>query len=105
MSAEVSKESVLEALLSTIKEFNQGRSASARLDASPQTPLFGDGAQIDSLGFVNLVLIAEERLSVVFGVRVPLAEMMMAEGDSQAPATVDALADRVLDLLADKSHG
>ena len=41
---------------------------------SPDTVLFGKNSRIDSLGLVNLIVMAEEKLEEAFGVTLTLAD-------------------------------
>ena len=100
---EFSKEQALAALYSAIDGLNQTLDPEARLDKSPDTPLFGSQARIDSLGVVNLVLAAEQKLTASFGKPVSLAQSLLADGAGSPPATVGALADLVIALLYEGS--
>jgi acyl carrier protein len=54
------------------------------------TILLGDGAVLDSMGFVNFVVALEEQLSSVAGVSVNVVEELnAADNDAPKPATVN----------------
>ena len=90
---------VIEGFYSAIDELNPTLKPIQRLEKRPDLVLFGSGAQLDSLEFVNLILFAEEALSVKFGVPVILTEVMLADGDVPLPQTLGALADFVAERL------
>ena len=96
---QVAREGIIDVLYLAIDELNQGLAPDARIDKSPQTPLFGDGASLDSLGLVNLVLTAEQKLSVAFDTQLTLAQSLLSEEGANPPATVGALADFITALL------
>ena len=67
--------------------------------AGPSTPLLGDGAAVDSVGFINLLVALEGRL----GGAVDLSTSFMDRGDSAVDnpfLTVDSLARHVVELEA-----
>ena len=63
----ITREKILEVLYESIEELNELRSKDQQLASSPQTLLLGDGAGLDSLGFVNLVTLIEEKCQDSFG--------------------------------------
>jgi acyl carrier protein len=102
-STEVRKDKIIDILYLAIEEINQGLPVEARLDKSLQTPLVGAEGKLDSLGFVNLIVSAEEKLSAEFG-PISLAEAIVANDEINPPQTVEALADLVGVLLEGKTH-
>lgn len=98
-SANRQNNDVIAVLYAAIDDLNEGLAADKRLDRSPDTRLFGDGATLDSLGFVNLVLAIEQRLNDGFGTSIPLAETLMADSQTNPPDTVSRLADFIGQLL------
>ena len=49
-------------VLEAVRSVNLVRTAEARLDVSPDAPLFGPGSPLDSLGLVSLLIDIEEAL-------------------------------------------
>ena len=64
---EITKNKILEVLYESIEELNELRSNDQQLALSLQTQLLGDVAGLDSLGFVNLVALVEEKCQDRFG--------------------------------------
>ena len=60
---DITREKIIEVLYESIGELNEQRSKDQQLACSPQTPL-GGGAGLDSLGFVNLVALVEEKCAI-----------------------------------------
>ena len=95
--SETVRDRVLKALQGAVDEVNQLRADGAHLDLSPETVLVGDGGSLDSLGLVNLLVSAEERLEDEFGRSPSLTDELGA--DQAAFETVGALVDRVEALV------
>lgn len=55
------REQILEALYESITALNEQRGQHQQLAPSAATPLLGDKSGLDSLGFVNLVALVEEK--------------------------------------------
>ena len=59
---------------------------------SPDTTLTGDGACLDSMGFVNFVVTLEDELDSLFGITIDLAEKLESTVSSpKAQLTVSEL--------------
>jgi acyl carrier protein len=63
---DITKEEIIEVLYESIGELNEQRSKDQQLAYSPHTPL-EQGSGLDSLGFVNLVALVEEKCYERFG--------------------------------------
>jgi acyl carrier protein len=95
-----SREIVLEAL----KELNAQRGAHEQVSDSPDAPLFGAVAKLDSLGLVTLLLEIEDRIRQRHGVSLTLADER-AMSEKRSPfRTLAALGEYVDKRLAE-SHG
>jgi len=89
---------VLVALYAAVDDVNLQLPAASRLVKSETTPLLGDAAHLDSLGFLNLVLAAETQVNTRCVPRVNLAERLLELDEPSLPATVGALATFILAL-------
>ncbi len=96
---------IIEVLYSTIEELNEALAPGARLSKAPETALFGRNGRLDSLGLVNLVLTAEQKLTATFDRPVMLAQSLLSDGTDSPPATVQALAGYVSGMLEDQADG
>lgn len=89
---------LLEMIHSTLKEVfeNQGKTPPRM---SPETTLYGQGSDVDSFGFVQLLIDLEERISSRYGVTVtPTDEKAMSQRNSPF-RTVKSLMEYVTDLI------
>ena len=95
---------VLDLIYEAIDEINQQLPPGRAMVKSPETVLFGKGAQLDSLGLVNLVVGTEQRLSDTFGVALTLANEKAFSMKQSPFRTVGSLADYVTGLLKGLGH-
>ena len=65
---------VLECVYQVLDEFNQGLPAGLELAASPDTRLYGENGQLDSINLVHLIVAVEEKVEQEFGVVITLAD-------------------------------
>ena len=76
------------------------------LSNAPSTILMGEGAVLDSMGFVNFIVALEEVFAAKTGFNVNLVEELNAPGNKSAkPATLGELTDFLLVLVQSKSAG
>ena len=101
----IDRNRVTQQLLALIYEVNETRPTSKRLEKSVDTVLFGHSGQLDSLGLVNFVVAAEQRIEEEFGRPVVLADER-AMSQSKSPfRTIESLADYICRLLGEDVHG
>ena len=89
---------ILTALYAAVDELNLQLPPNTRLEKSAATPIAGDGAALDSLGFLNLVLLSEAKINEAFPPGVSLAERLLEDPEGDPPATLGALAALVAKL-------
>lgn len=70
----VDEQAVTAEILAAMREFNEQSVPGGQLDVTPDAPLFGADAPLDSLGLVNLILLVEERIATQFGTPISLAD-------------------------------
>lgn len=93
----ITKEDVINIMYDCIDEINYLNESTIK--KTPDTKLFGSRSELDSLGLVNLIVSAEEKISDVLKVTISLAdEKAMSEKNSPF-RTVDSLAEYILKLL------
>ena len=83
---------VVDALYRAVEELNLQLPPGVKLEKSLATAIAGDGAALDSLGFLNLVLLAEARVNESCSPSVSLAEHLLDDPDGEPPTTLAALA-------------
>jgi D-alanine--poly(phosphoribitol) ligase subunit 2 len=94
---------VLNIIYDVIDELNETLPEGQRLAKSPDTLLFGGGANLESLGLVRLVLLLEQKVQDDMGRTVTLVNEK-AMSQSRSPfRTVAALADYVAVVLGQES--
>jgi acyl carrier protein len=98
-------ERVLTAIYEAIDEVNALRPATQQLPKTPDTILMGEGGRLDSLGLVNLVVAAEQRLQDAFGARVTLASDRAMSQRNSPFRTVRSLAEFAGLLLKEQGGG
>src|SRR4051812_43776689 len=95
---------LLELVYSAIDELNQQLPPQKRVAKSEATPLTGSTGALDSLGFLNLIVIVEDKVNAAHGSAIALASSMM-ESQLPPPRTIGELALLVSKQLDDAAHG
>lgn len=88
---------ILDAIYSAVDEVNLLLPADKRLAKEAGTQIMGDGASLDSLGFLNLMMLAEGRINEGAGEPVNLSEKLL-DGSTEPPRTLGDLAALVATL-------
>lgn len=88
---------ILDAIYSAVDEVNLLLPPDKQLAKSAGTEIMGDGASLDSLGFLNLMMLAEGRLNEGPGEPVNLSERLL-DGSTEPPRTLGDLAALVATL-------
>lgn len=95
-------ERVLKSLYRAVEQVNRTLPDGRRLTAAPGTVL---ASGLDSLGMVNFIVAAEERLADEFGVTVNLANQQAMVQDPSPFRTLQTLADYAVTLIGEHAHG
>lgn len=90
-------------IFKAIDEVNQLLPKWQRLEKSSDTVLFGQSGKLDSLGFVNLVVAAEQKIEEEFGIAINLANEDTALQNNSKFETIGTLVDHVVMLLGGKN--
>ena len=88
---------ILQAIYDAISEINQSRDVEHAVPAAPETLLIGEAGQLDSLGFVNFVVAAEENVERLFGQTVSIIDIVA--GVDQTDWSVSILAKRMTEEI------
>ena len=75
-----------------------------KLQASPHSPLFGDGG-LDSMGLVSFIVMVEERIEDVTGVALTLASDKAMSRRTSPFQSLGTLAEYVRECLAEEGFG
>ncbi|MCA9405640.1 MAG: acyl carrier protein [Candidatus Omnitrophica bacterium] len=85
-----------------IDDFNEEYS-DYHLEKTPNTILFGPGRQLDSLGFVNLIVAVEERLCDETGQSLTLADEKAMSRQNSPFRTIATLSEYIQSRLEEQS--
>jgi len=86
---------VLEALLCAVDDVNEQLPPQRRLARSGQVAIAGDGAELDSMGLVSLLIAADDRLCQILDEPISLVETLLGGETGSVPETLAELAARV----------
>jgi acyl carrier protein len=95
---------ILDVLFATVDEVNKELPADQRLTKTQDTILFGHHGKLDSLGLVNFLVSAEQRLQDHFGVSLSLADERAMSQERSPFRTLATMAEYVETLLAEKGE-
>jgi acyl carrier protein len=95
-------EQITEALYGAIDDVNRERPSDRQLAKSPDTALYGSASDLDSLGLVNFVVAAEQRIEAALGKSLVLADDRALAQDPSPFRSVGALAEYVEVLLREQ---
>ena len=98
-------EKAMQAVTEAIDELNEQLPKEERLQKSVETPLFGSGGKLDSLGLVSLVTTVEQKIDEKFGVTATLLDDVAALESDNPFRTVNSLADYIASILEKKTVG
>lgn len=89
---------ILQMILTALQEVleNQGK---ALPNLSPETTLYGQGSDVDSLGFVQLLIDVEERVNSRYGIAVTQTDEKAMSQMHSPFRTVQSLAEYVTDQV------
>ena len=87
------KERILAALYEAIDETNLQLPANERLMKDPTQQIFGSGGKLDSLGLVNFMVAAEQKVESKLGTNVSIASELLSSEDTKPFETIDSLAE------------
>lgn len=93
------KQRIVEALYAAIDDLNRQRSGEPTLTKSIESALYGGASELDSLGLVNFLVAAEQRVEEEFDKAVVLADDRALSQDPSPFRSVGALADYIEVLL------
>lgn len=97
------KEQIIESLYSVIDETNRQNSGAAPLAKSVETVLYGSNSELDSLGLINFVVAAEQKIEGTFGKSIVLADDRALSQEVSPFSSVGALASYIEVLLQENA--
>lgn len=93
---------VLRVMYESISEVNLQLPENKRMDKSLATILLGEGGKLDSLGLVNFIVITEQKLEELFGMRIDLTENDPFSPTTGHFRTVQSLATYICELAENR---
>ena len=92
-------ERVTQAVFRAIRDVNQARPKAQQIPAAADTALLGEGAVLDSLGLVNLIVAIEEQVADEFGTTIAIADEKARLQPETPFRTVGTLVAYIVSLL------
>jgi acyl carrier protein len=96
------KQKAIDVIYSAIDSINEQLPAGRRLVKSPETLLLGTGGSIDSVGFINLIVLLEEKCQDNFGIEVSLTGEAIAMDDNYPFRNIGTLVDHICRLVGEQ---
>jgi len=95
----VTRDRILDLLYATVGELNTMLEPDMQLEPSPETLLYGERGQLDSLHLVELIVAAEQRIEDELGVCLTLADEHALARTTSPFRSLGTLADYVEERL------
>jgi acyl carrier protein len=95
----VDKRAIESLLFTAVAEVNRQLPKDRRLDPTRDTRLSGAEGRLDSLGILNLLVLAEQRIQSTFGIDVLLADDEALAREPSPFLTLGTLADHMQDVV------
>lgn len=96
------KKKIIQIILTTIEDMNEELDEKVQVLNGADTPLFGDGGKLDSLGLVNLIVALEQNLEDDLELSITLADERALSQKNSPFRTVGSLADYIEMLIKEK---
>ena len=100
----VNKDRIVQCIFDTVDEMNDTLPDDRKLEKTTDTRLIGAGG-LDSLEFVNFIVLLEQRVAEVFGIAVTLADERALSRQKSPFSTVGRLTDYLTELLESRGDG
>lgn len=97
------KEKAIQLLFRAVDEVNRMMPKQKRLKKSEDTVLFGRSAALDSLGLVNLIVAAEEKIKEECAVALSLADERSISAEDSPFRTIGTFAEYIALLLEENT--
>jgi len=96
---------VLDAVLAAVTDLNRQLPPERRIALARETPLYGPGGHLDSLGLINLIVGVEQHVEQDLSASVVLTDSETLSKAESLLATIGTLADHIESLLAGNQNG
>jgi hypothetical protein len=98
-------EQITDSLLKAVDELNQELPPREKLPRNPHAPLFGRNGHLDSLGLVNLVILAERNIQRDLGYAIALADERAISEERSPFQSINSMANYVAKLINSRGNG
>lgn len=95
---------VVRILFEVVDELNKQLPKQERLERSLDTALSGSSGRLDSLGLINFIIMAEQKLGAEFGTQISLTGEAATSEGQEAFATLKTLSDHLVRMLEARQH-
>ena len=93
------KETILETILDSIKEYNDGLSENEQISSDLDSSIYGRSSNLDSMGLVSFIVGLEQSIEDKFDQSISLADEKAMSQKSSPYQNINSLADYILKLL------
>ena len=93
------KETILETILDSIKEYNDGLSKNDQISSDLDSSIYGGSSNLDSMGLVSFIVGLEQSIEDKFDQSISLADEKAMSQKSSPYKNINSLADYILKLL------
>ena len=97
-------DSAFNAIYAAIAELNLQMPKNRQVQPRPDTALFGEKGQLDSLALANFIVITEQKLEESFGVQLDLTQGDPFSGQNGHFRTIDSLARYISSFTENKPN-
>lgn len=94
----LARETAIQAIYNAIEEFNPQLKPELQLKPVEETLIYGEGAPLDSLNLVNLIMLVEQHIMDVSGAEIVLASEAAMSRKRSPYRSVSALADYAVEV-------
>ncbi|MFA6596427.1 MAG: hypothetical protein WCS69_01810 [Ignavibacteriaceae bacterium] len=98
------RDEIIAILLKVCNELNEQLKNKIEIEKGKQAPLFGKHGVLDSLGLVNLIVLAESEVEDKFGKSLMLTDGASLPEENSPFRTIGSLAYYINDLLEDEKQ-
>ena len=93
------KETIIETILDSINEYNDGLSKNEQISSDLDSSIYGGSSNLDSMGLVSFIVGLEQSIEAKFNQSISLADEKAMSQKSSPYQNINSLADYILKLL------
>ena len=93
------KETIIDTILDSIKEYNEGISKDEQISSDLDSSIYGESSNLDSMGLVSFIVGLEQSIEDKFDQSISLADERAMSQSTNPYQNINSLADYILKLL------